>query len=47
MERKEKIEYFQSYQINLLNHLTHLNLIAIEKASQNEYHCLLGHFCSL
>ena len=36
MERKEKIKYFQSYQVNLVNHLTHLNLIAIEKASQNE-----------
>ena len=47
VERKEKIEYFQSYQINLLNHLKHLNLIAIEKASQNEYHYLLTHFCSL
>ena len=36
MERKENIKYFQTYQVNLINHVTHLNLPGIEKASQNQ-----------
>ena len=31
--KEREVKYFQNYQVNLLDHMTHLNLLAIEKAS--------------
>ena len=36
MGRKKNIKYSQNYLANLLNHVTHLNLLGIEKVSQNQ-----------
>ena len=41
MERKAKIKYFQikyfeNHQVNVLNHVTHLNFLMIEKTSQDQ-----------
>ena len=36
MARKKNIKYSQNYLPNLPNHVTHLNLLGIEKVSQNQ-----------